>query len=215
MDGPHDLGGKHGFGPIDTTAPPVRHAWEARQWALSRTVPRGAPNIDAWRHGIEQMEWSTYLSVPYFVKWGLNDLAFLVLSGTVTLDEATSCQASEPGAPAKQLSVDDVLSDNRRRNLDFSRPAPSPARFAVGDKVETARRGQAGHTRLPAYARAVPGMITAYHGAHLFPDAVSAGTEAADHLYTVAFAAQDLWGEAADPRDRVHIDLWEPYLAPL
>ncbi|MEO0917748.1 MAG: nitrile hydratase subunit beta, partial [Pseudomonadota bacterium] len=34
MDGPHDLGGKDGYGPIDVAAPPFRADWERRQWAL-------------------------------------------------------------------------------------------------------------------------------------------------------------------------------------
>ena len=31
-------------------------------------------------------------------------------------------------------------------------------------------------------------------------------------LYTVRFAARELWGESANPRDSVCLDLWEPYL---
>jgi len=33
-------------------------------------------------------------------------------------------------------------------------------------------------------------------------------------LYTVAFAAGELWGDDADPSARVSIDAWEPYLEP-
>jgi nitrile hydratase subunit beta len=31
-------------------------------------------------------------------------------------------------------------------------------------------------------------------------------------LYSVRFAARELWGEDASPRDFVHIDLWDSYL---
>jgi nitrile hydratase len=57
------------------------------------------------------------------------------------------------------------------------------------------------------------GEVVRWHGAHVFPDANAAGRgEDPHHLYTVRFSAQELWGEAADPRDSVRLDLWEPYL---
>jgi nitrile hydratase accessory protein len=32
------------------------------------------------------------------------------------------------------------------------------------------------------------------------------------HLYSVRFAARDLWGERASTRDVVHLDMWDDYL---
>ncbi len=70
-----------------------------------------------------------------------------------------------------------------------------------------------GHTRLPRYARGRTGVIERLHGAHVFPDSNAHGRgEDPRPLYTVRFTAQELWGEAADPRDGVRLDLWEPYL---
>ena len=37
-------------------------------------------------------------------------------------------------------------------------------------------------------------------------------SDLADHIYSVVFEAGALWPEAADRRDRVFLDLWEPYL---
>ena len=34
------------------------------------------------------------------------------------------------------------------------------------------------------------------------------------HLYTVAFAARELWGDDAPPADKVYLDLWGDYLEP-
>ena len=34
----------------------------------------------------------------------------------------------------------------------------------------------------------------------------------AQPVYTVRFAARELWGAQASPRDVVHVDLWEDYL---
>ena len=34
------------------------------------------------------------------------------------------------------------------------------------------------------------------------------------HVYTVRFGAQELWGDRASARDSVYVDLWEGYLEP-
>ena len=31
-------------------------------------------------------------------------------------------------------------------------------------------------------------------------------------VYTVRFAARELWGSQASPRDVIYVDLWEDYL---
>ena len=52
-------------------------------------------------------------------------------------------------------------------------------------------------------------------GFHVFPDAnARGGGEAPQWLYTVVFAADELWGRDGDPRGTVSIDAWESYLAP-
>jgi nitrile hydratase subunit beta len=87
--------------------------------------------------------------------------------------------------------------------------------FRIGDSVRTKNIHPITHTRLPRYARDKTGVILRLHGAHVFPDtnALFQG-ENAQPLYTVQFKARDLWGETANPRDTVCIDLWEDYLAP-
>ena len=87
--------------------------------------------------------------------------------------------------------------------------------FQIGDAVRTRNIHPTTHTRLPRFARDKPGVIVLLHGAHVFPDtsALLQG-ENPQPLYTVEFRATDLWGEIANPRDTVRIDLWEDYLAP-
>jgi nitrile hydratase len=59
------------------------------------------------------------------------------------------------------------------------------------------------------------GMVTRRHGGHVLPDSSAHGLgDAPQHLYTVAFTARALWGEAANARDKVHLDLWESCLEP-
>ncbi len=214
MDGPHDLGGKDGFGPVAVDAPPFRDAWEARQWALSKNVPLPGGTIDWWRHGIENMDPATYLTVPYFVKWNLNEIAHRVDQGLFTLDEAVSGRAAVRAPPAPPKSLDALLEQLRANNTDFARALDTAPRFKVGDAVLTQRTPTPGHTRLPAYARGATGRVVAWHGGHLFADSGATGEHRAEHLYTVEFAATELWGPDAAAADTVCLDLWEPYLAP-
>ena len=52
-------------------------------------------------------------------------------------------------------------------------------------------------------------------GATLFPDALAVGRhEPPQHLYTVAFAGRDLFGDEAEPETEVRVDLYESYLVP-
>ena len=54
-----------------------------------------------------------------------------------------------------------------------------------------------------------------HHGAHVFPDSnAHFSGESPQHLYTVSFAAGDLWQHAESPHDEVRLDLWEDYLEP-
>ena len=34
------------------------------------------------------------------------------------------------------------------------------------------------------------------------------------HMYSIRFAATELWGEAAAPRDTLCLDVWDDYLLP-
>ncbi len=95
-------------------------------------------------------------------------------------------------------------------------PAEIAPRFAVGAAVkvrEGMREAPAAHTRAPRYTRGHAGVIARHHGAHIFPDRHAAdGEKHAAHLYSVRFAARELWGGAATG-GAVYADLFEPYLA--
>ena len=213
MDGPQDLGGKESFGPIEVDSPDYRDDWERRQWALTKLVGVPGVTIDWFRHALETMPPSVYLSVPYFQKWNVNGMALAIDAGAYTMEECVTGKASDPGPPANTLSVDDCEAMQRSLNTDFSRDIESQPAFRIGDTIRTEARPRPGHTRLPAYARAATGTVIAHHGAHLFADAGARGDHIAHHLYTVEFRAGDLWSDAENPDDLVCLDLWEPYLA--
>jgi nitrile hydratase subunit beta len=70
-----------------------------------------------------------------------------------------------------------------------------------------------GHTRLPRYARGKKGAVVRCHGIFVFPDTNAHFLgEQPQHLYSVQFAARELWGEDSSPRDSVYVDLWDSYL---
>ena len=68
------------------------------------------------------------------------------------------------------------------------------------------------HTRLPRYCRGKAGTIAAVHGAHVYPDANARDEgESPQWLYTVRFAARELWGPDTTAA-AVYVDCFEPYL---
>ncbi len=218
MDGIHDLGGMQGFGPVPVKAgdAPFRDLadWEKRMWALARSGLAAGITIDWFRHGLERMVPADYLRFGYFNKWCANYLMLLLDNGTITMADVGRGHVEDPDPPAEARTLGDTLGITRAAAISFATaPAADPA-FAVGQAVRTQRRMASDHTRLPRYARDARGSVIAHHGAHLLPDEGAKGNHVGDHLYTVAFAATELWGPDADPRDSVTLDLWERYLVP-
>ncbi len=216
MDGIHDLGGMQGFGPVPVEAgdAPFAFEWERRMWGIARSgVARGI-TIDWFRYGLELMVPKDYLSFRYFEKWCANYLMLLVDNGELAMDEVVAGRAGSRGDPAPPLGVDAVLERNRAGCVSFAVACGTAPGFRPGDRVGTVAHGHAGHIRLPRYARGRTGTVAAHHGAHAVPDEGAVGRTVGEHLYTVAFSATDLWGDGANPRDDVTLDLWERYLVP-
>jgi nitrile hydratase beta subunit len=217
MDGIHDIGGMHGFGKIEPEPnEPVFHAnWEGRCLALNRAMGyTGIWTIDQTRAGIEELPPDVYLSSSYYKKWALRLENLVVERGLADADEIEAGHALRPGKMLKRkLDAADV--PNTLSRGSFSRPARSPARFNVGDRVVTKNIHPTTHTRLPRYARGHVGVIEALRGCHVFPDTVAIGKgEDPQWLYTVLFESRELWGENADPSLKISIEAFEPYLEP-
>ena len=218
MDGIHDLGGMQGFGPVpvatgDATFRDLKD-WEKRMWGLSRNTLAPGVTIDWFRHGLERMVPADYLGFSYFQKWATNFLMLMLDNGPLTLTEVVRGHVDDTAAPAAAKTLDDVLAINRGACASFATEAPSAAAFAVGQAVRTLRHMPDGHTRLPRYARNASGTVIAAHGCHLLPEEGAKGRHVGQHLYTISFAATELWGREANPRDTVTLDLWESYLVP-
>ncbi len=87
----------------------------------------------------------------------------------------------------------------------------SEARFSPGTRVRTSLLDPPHHTRLPRYVRGRVGQVLELQGTHPLPDqrARRIADPRVEPVYTVRFAARDLWGEGTHS---VTVDLWESYL---
>jgi nitrile hydratase len=195
VNGAHDMGGTHGFGPVvaEVDEPPFHAEWERRVFALTIALgASGAWNIDMSRSAREDRPPPEYLGMSYYELWfaGLERLL----------------ASHEPRRVLRAADVQATLA----RGGPADRPAPRPAAFAVGDRVRTVNRHPHTHTRLPRYARDKVGTVELVHGCHVFPDRHVFGPEDPQWLYTVRFTALELWG--SDDACAVSVDAFEPYL---
>jgi nitrile hydratase len=218
MNGPHDLGGAMGFGPVRPEPEgELFHAeWEKGAFALTLAIGAlGRWNLDAARHARESLPPVQYLSASYYEIWLTALEGLLVRHGLATqaeLREGRSLQATPALKPLVAAEVGPALA----RGTQYDRPASTPARFVAGDRVRTRNEHPTGHTRLPRYARDKRGIVERVHGAFVFPDSAAHGQgDAPQWLYTVRFAGRDLWGEGGDPTLSLSVDAWEPYLEPV
>jgi nitrile hydratase beta subunit len=211
----HDLGGMHGFGPVEAEAdePPFHQRWEGRVFAMRRAMGfPGLWTIDAGRAALETLPPLDYLASSYYRRWFLGLEKQVVEHGLVGVDEIAAGRSLRAGANLpRKLTVVDV--EKALVRGEFGRPTNQPARFKQGDRVRTKNIHPVTHTRLPRYARAKTGTVEAIRGCHVFPDTAAVGQgEHPQWLYTVVFTGRELWGEDADPQLRVSIEAFEPYL---
>ncbi|HLK32901.1 MAG TPA: nitrile hydratase subunit beta [Terriglobales bacterium] len=219
MNGIHDMGGMQDMGPVlHEKSEPVFHApWESRVLAMVlATFGWHKWNLDAFRHTREVLPPEDYLRLSYYEQWflGLRDL--LARSGLVTAAEL------ESGAPARgtaratpPLTSDQINPAALSSRIRAGRDLPLAPRFKPGQQVRARNLNPVGHTRLPRYARGKVGTVHRDHGVFVFPDmrAHSLGDKP-QHVYSVRFAARELWGAQASEKDCVYLDMWDDYLDP-
>ena len=201
MNGLHDVGGLHGFGPVqpDPDEPVFHHAWEKRALALHVAMGlAGAYTLDEYRYARESLPPAELLAASYY-ETVIAGVEHLMLGVERTL---------EPLPP-------DGVAAALRQGRPSVRDAVAPARFSVGDVVRARNMHPKTHTRLPRYVRGHAGAITAVQGCHAFPDSRAHGRrDDPQWLYTVRFTGTELWGPGADPTLSVSVDAFEPYLEP-
>ena len=216
MNGVHDMGGMQDMGPIQYEKDePVFHApWEGRVYALNRAVRAWRKwSLDTDRHGIELLPPADYLRLSYYQRWAVRLAEQVVKFGFVTKEELETGKPAPGSAKATPPLTAAMASGFLGRGIPSSHdPAIRPL-FKVGQRVRARNIHPLGHTRLPRYARGKTGMIMRDHGVYGFPDTNAHFLgEKRQHVYSVRFAARELWGESASPRDFVYIDMWDDYL---
>jgi len=88
-------------------------------------------------------------------------------------------------------------------------------KFKPGDRVTTININPLGHTRLPRYVRGKTGTVARDHGVFAFPDTSVSGVHSdPQHVYSVRFEGEELWGQDANARSCLYIDMFDRYLEP-
>jgi nitrile hydratase len=167
---------------------------------------------------------AAYLTTPYYVHWMHAFEEYLTAGDAdfaAELDRRTAGYLQQPDLllpvyPGEGTALADELELFYRQGEGASRPATSPPRYTVGDRVRVSPSVTPHHTRKPGYTRGIVGEVTACWGTYAFPDTNVLGQgESPQHMVTVRFSAVDLYGEEfGDPTVDVYVDLWEPYLHP-
>ena len=213
MNGIHDMGGMQDMGPIKREPnEPIFHAeWERRAFALRFAVD------EADRYQIELIPPADYLRMSYYEKWLVSIEEAVKKAGLVTLAELKSGQAVGGVIKGRHaLSVAEVTAVTSP-GWDPTAKLTATARFQVGQRVRARNINPMGHTRLPRFARGKLGVIERDGGVEYLQDTDAQGhweKKPPQHVYCVRFTARELWGEHANPRDSVYVDLWEDYLEP-
>jgi nitrile hydratase subunit beta len=216
MNGPHDLGGQMGHGPvIPEKDEPLFHAeWEKKAMAITLAIgATGSWTIDRSRHTRESLPAVTYLSASYYEIW-LRALVELMRShDMISDDELNHGRSLEPGRSVKRILKAADVPAVLAKGTPYDRPSDMPPLFKAGDRIRCSNDQVMTHTRMPSYIRNAVGEIVENHGAFIYPDSnAHGGGESPKWCYAVRFKAQELWGKGADANSEVMVDLFEPYL---
>lgn len=207
MNGVHDCGGMDGMGPLPPDDGLQFHAeWERKVQGLVIGVGRlGFYHSGEFRGTVEDRGNALLLNVNYFERW------LFAIEHLVAKYRMTEMAPPPGGPPLTRENLPAMLNHPGHFHADL----PIEPRFAVGDEVRSRNHHPRGHTRLPRYARDKLGIVTRRQGIFYSPEFFTPdGQPETQHVYTVRFAAQTLWGEAVNEADGVYLDLWEGHLLP-
>ena len=218
MNGVHDMGGMHGFGPVvsEENEPVFHEEWEGRVFGMS--VGFGGKLRTGGRFELESLDPADYLKFSYYQKWMQAMENSLVERGVITAEELeakTEHYRQNPEAPVPKLEDPERVPRSISRLRLHSSPvveSDTTPRFNVGDRVRARNVNPPGHTRLPRYVRGKLCVIASYFGIHELQDTENNGDS--QPVYSVRFEGAELWGEAAEPNQALYIDMWESYLEP-
>jgi nitrile hydratase subunit beta len=222
VNGIHDLGGTDGLGPVEVSEeePVWRAEWEKAAFALFAANARLGVGLDAIRYGIEQMPPVTYLLSPYYEHWVYATEHYAIKAGVIDeaeLDARTQHYVEHPEEALPNRKDPELLAFVEamvKQGASARRESDKAPQFKVGDLVTVLDDSPKGHTRKARYIRGKTGVIVMAHGTFIYPDSAgNGGPDAPEHVYTVKFTNEELWGaEYAEPSAVVYFDVWEPYI---
>jgi nitrile hydratase beta subunit len=204
VNGAHDMGGMHGFGPVVVEEDePIFHAdWERTTAStLFGLLSTGWFAVDQLRRNIERQDPADYLAQSYYERWLVSLAAMVTEAGLVTEDELSSGRPDTEAPPLPDSSWSHIPAP----------PTDAPL-FSLGDRVRARMRQPTAHTREPRYVRGRVGVVEHHYGGEPLPELAGEGIRREEHLYRVRFEARELWGAKAHTHDSVYIDLVESYL---
>ncbi|HEU5318904.1 MAG TPA: hypothetical protein VFX49_22515 [Chloroflexota bacterium] len=137
MNGIHDLGGMHGFGPVerDGAEPVFGEPWQGRVFAMALLAPFGVRRL------IETLPPAQYLASAYYERWlaALED--GLLASGAFTPEEVDARAASfaeRPAAPVPRREDSAAAAETvaeLRQHVPLHEEVGVRPRFGIGDAV--------------------------------------------------------------------------------
>jgi nitrile hydratase beta subunit len=204
MDGVHDMGGMHGFGPLsaDRDNRPFHAEWEASGYVFALLgSQKKLFSFDGGRHAIERIPAREYMAMSYFERVLTGVASMYVEQGVVSREELERLAGgrfplSSPIGPG-QAAV-------REHNG-----------FDVGAAVKVRIWPTSGHTRAPRYVHGKAGVVVGIAPKAHFPGEAAHGNPAdafVEPTYHVRFESRDLWPEVSDGSSVV-VDLFQSYLA--
>ena len=159
MNGIHDMGGMHGFGPVPREEQePVFHApWEGRVFAMTLALgSRGVHDPLGLRFSLEEMDPALYLSSSFYERWLNVAEQALLGKGLLTREELearmehlrqhSGAEMPRREAPAAREHLMGVVHNRRPPQRDVG----IVPRYKVGDSVEARTVHTRGHTLYPA-----------------------------------------------------------------
>ena len=131
----HDMGGMHGFGPVEVepNEPVFHEPWEGRVLAMQRSMGyTGLWTIDGGRPSLETLPPVTYLMASYYQRWFLGLEKRVVAYGLVGEDEIKAGHSLRPGRRLNRKLTARRRAETRPARGNFERPAQGPAKFKAG-----------------------------------------------------------------------------------
>ena len=224
MNGIHDMGGMHGFGPVrrEENEPVFHEPWEGRLFAMqmSGMVPL-FPTGDAARYALELLGPAEYVSSPYYERWLARMERRLLELGILTreeLDDRIRHYRRHPDAEVPRRedpAVAGQVMERMRNRLPPPRGlgqasqvrggggGPHQERSPRGAPPAAALRARAPRNHRPAPRLSRPRRR---HGPGC-PQPRGA-------LQREIRRGRALGGSRAEGRGSVYIDLWDSYLEP-